>query len=551
MTATRTAHGILRLALTPGNRRFQASQKELERIQRERLARILRHVGAVRDQQALWHGRWRWEDFARTEPVTDYSHWRDRITNQMKTGRLRLGLSPVQRYQPTSGSSSAIKWIPYTRQFLQELDGAISPWFYDLYRQFPGTASGRQYWSLSWLPSSMRQQGDHQLNNDSQLLSIGKRLLLGRTQAVPEAVALAPTSEDAMFATVAWLAATDDLVTISVWSPTFALGLLESLGRWREELARVLKTGSWGPRSAALGLLDAPVSARAAGLLSSWNGVSDPTVFRELWPQLALLSAWDTASARPWADELRRALPHAGFQGKGLWATEGVVTIPWHGHHVLAACSHFYEFEDPETGRIYPSWALQQGQRVSPLLTTGSGLLRYRLGDLVQVTGHMGALPCLSFVGRANTVDLVGEKTDAVMVQQWLDRTPWPAPAQPVTVLAAANSGGRRPGYVLIVNLPDDDHGERWESQAKQWADALEGALCEHFHYRLARDLDQLDPVRCVCQPGAYRHYLAACQARGMIAGDIKVESLKHWPDELPPFARAPVSVRREAAHEA
>ncbi len=550
MTATRTAHGILQLALAPGNRRFQASQKELERIQRERLAGILRQVSAVRDQHALWHGRWRWEDFARTEPVTDYSHWREKVTNQMKTGRLRLGQSPVQRYQPTSGSSAAIKWIPYTRQFLQELDGAISPWFHDLYRQFPGTSRGRQYWSLSWLPSSMRQQGDHQLNNDSQLLSFGKRLLMGRTQAVPEAVALAPTSEDAMFATAAWLAATDDLVTISVWSPTFALGLLENLGHWREELATVLKTGSWGPRKSALDLLDAPVNAHAAGLLSAWNGISDPAFFRELWPQLALLSAWDTASASPWANELRRALPHAGFQGKGLWATEGVVTIPWQGQHVLAARSHFYEFEDPATGQIYPAWALQPGQRVSPLLTTGSGLLRYRLGDLVQVTGHMGSLPCLSFVGRANTVDLVGEKTDAVVVQQWLDQTPWPAPAQPVTVLGAANSG-RRPGYVLIVNLPDGSPGDDWESQAKQWAEALEATLCKHFHYRLARDLDQLDPVRCVCQPGAYRHYLAACQARGMIAGDIKVESLKHWPDALPPFARPTVSARQEALNEA
>ena len=79
----------------------------------------------------------------------------------------------------------------------------------------------------------------------------------------------------------------------------------------------------------------------------------------------------------------------------------------------------------------------------------------------------MGSLPCLSFVGRANTVDLVGEKTDAVVVQQWLDQTPWPAPAQPVTVLGAANSG-RRPGYVLIVNLPDGSPGDDWESQATE-----------------------------------------------------------------------------------
>ena len=552
MIGTRLGHSLLRQVLRPGEQRFRARRLDLETAQRARLARILRQVSEVRDQQALWHGRWRWEDFAATEPVTGYDHWRAHVEDQMSRGRPRLTSSPVRRYQPTSGSSSAIKWIPYTRQFLQELDGAIAPWLYDLYRQFPRIARGRQYWSLSWLPSSMRQQGSDHLNDDLKLLSAGKRVLMGRTQAVPEAVALAPTSDDAMFATAACLAATPDLAAMSVWSPTFALGLLHNLGSWREELAEVLQCGSWGARDRALAHLEAPRNVLAAARLADWDGQPDPAFFRELWPQLALISAWSTASAAPWASELRKALPHAGFQGKALWATEGVVSIPYADQHVLAANAHFYEFEDATTGRIHPAWDLEPGQQVSPLITTGAGLLRYRLGDLVEVTGHLGQLPCLQFLGRSNTVDLVGEKVDAVTVQRWLDGNRWPTDVQPVTVLGAAHGGvSGRPAYVLVVNLPATETPQAWGDLARQWSRELEHSLCDNFHYRLARDLGQLEPARCVCLPDAHHQYLEACKARGMIEGDIKVESLKHWPVALPQAFRAvPVAVG-EVAHEA
>ncbi len=551
MNSARLGHGVLRQVLRPGDRAFTRQRDNLENAQRDRLAQILRQVSMTRPERAPWHGHWDWASFGKAEPVTSYDDWRPAIAEQMDHGRPQLTGSPVARYQPTSGSSSAIKWIPYTRQFLKELDGAIAPWMADLYRQYPGIARGKQYWSLSWLPSDMRQQGQDQLNDDMKLLSAGKRVLMTHTQAVPEAVALAPSSEDAMFATLAYLASTSSLATLSVWSPTFAIGLLNNLSRWRQPIQEVLRTGSWGSRGTALFHLKAPRSTRAADKLAAWDDRLDPEFFRELWPSLALVSAWDTASAAPWASELRKWLPHAGFQGKGLWATEGVVTIPQGDQHVLAANSHVYEFEDPVSGRIFPPWELEVGQEVGPLITSGSGMLRYRLGDRLRVTGHRGELPCLQFLGRSNTVDLVGEKMDAVRVQQWLDSVPWPGGARPVTVLGTASGGPRgRPGYVLVVNLPAgfEEHSVHQHEQA--WGPALERFLLESFHYRLARDLGQLDPARCVCQPNAYGIYIEACRKRGMIEGDIKVESLKHWPTALPEEFRTN-SLVMEEAHEA
>ncbi|MCP6318790.1 hypothetical protein NL491_28005, partial [Klebsiella pneumoniae] len=80
---------------------------------------------------------------------------------------------------------------------------------------------GTHYWSLSWIPTEMRSQTAGDINDDMKMLSFGKRLLAYLTQAAPQEIALAQSSDDSLFATIAYLAADDALGFISVWSPTF------------------------------------------------------------------------------------------------------------------------------------------------------------------------------------------------------------------------------------------------------------------------------------------------------------------------------------------
>ena len=234
-------HRLLKLAAWPGERRFAAGRERLESVQRQKQAALLKRVAA----SPLGHrngirGDWSWEAFADRQPVTDYEQWADAITLSREHGDCRLIDSPLVRCQPTSGSTSAIKWIPYTRQFLGELDAAISPWIVDLYRQYPRLVQGRHYWSMSWVPTSLRDNMREDVNDDIQLMSMGKRLLAGATQCVPQDVALARTSDDSLFATLAYLVSDPALSMLSIWSPTFGLGMLRAMAQWREELAEVL-----------------------------------------------------------------------------------------------------------------------------------------------------------------------------------------------------------------------------------------------------------------------------------------------------------------------
>ena len=154
-------------------------------------------------------------------PVTDYEYWHASISKQQQGSDFVLTKHGCERYQPTSGSTSKIKWIPYTQPFLNELDNAISPWLADMYQQYPGILTGKHYWSLSWVPSDLRNKLTSSINNDLQLLPWWKRLFMAGTMAVPESISLAETSDESFFATACYLLSSRDLSFISVWTVSY------------------------------------------------------------------------------------------------------------------------------------------------------------------------------------------------------------------------------------------------------------------------------------------------------------------------------------------
>src|SRR5690606_18179275 len=125
-----------------------------------------------------------------------------------------------------------------------------------------------------------------------------------------------------------------------------------------------------------LSFLQVPKSCQQCYRLQDLD-LTQATAWKKLWPKLSLVSSWDTASAEQWAVQLQQRIAGVAFEGKGLWATEGVVTIPFANRFTLSYQSHFYEFILQDSQKVVPSWQLKIGDIVSPVITTGSGLIRY------------------------------------------------------------------------------------------------------------------------------------------------------------------------------
>ncbi|MEQ1877237.1 MAG: GH3 auxin-responsive promoter family protein [Bdellovibrionia bacterium] len=539
---TRLSHGLVQAGSRAGHRRFVRALGDLENVQRGRLSAILKQAAPTRFGRASGiSSDWSYDEFASRFPVSDYGFWSPWIEKQRATKEAVLA-PECSRFQPTSGSSDALKWIPYSKALLAEFDQAVSPWMVDMARLAPGILEGKHYWSLSWMPNNLRASSTS--TDDLEVLPTWKRALMNQIMVVDGRLARAATSEAALFASLAGLAAAADLSLMSVWSPTFALNLIQEITERKNELSSVLASGKWLHWSDQLSDFRAPQSARAAELLNVWDGKDPRAFFRHLWPRLRLISAWESASSYPYAERLKEFFPHACFQGKGLWATEGVVTIPFEGSYPLALNSHFYEFKCLTTGKVVPSWKLERDQTVQPLLTTGAGFLRYALPDRMEVTGFVGQTPSLVFRERLNGCDLVGEKmssSNANETLRALSKSGGFEQVTPICLIANAPEGVQ-PSYVVLAE------GRENAELSQACAEFVEERLKISFHYRLARELNQLAPARALVNPEALRIYEECCLAKGMILGNIKVEPLIEYRQNLNDYFGGDVWPKRASA---
>lgn len=503
---------LITAAQLPGYLKFRSALRNPEAAQLRRLKEILSSLQGTSAFNRLGLSTdMSYKEFHQRVPLSDYSNWEGDIQAQ-REGNGNSICAETQRYQPTSGSTSSQKWIPYSRCFMNELDAAVEPWLGDIGLRHPQAFRGSQYWSLSWLPEDQRQ--DRPSNDDAELMPAWKRHFFHKIKAVSSNVTHTSTMEESQFATLASLCARSDLSLVSVWSPTFWLTLLEKLTRWQELLAETLDSGKWALPDFQ-SKLRAPARAQAAAqILRTFHG---PELYQKLWPKLALISCWDSASSELWANKIRALHPAVQVQGKGLWATEGVVTIPFQKTFPAALTSHFLEWIDLQTDQTYPTWKLRPGQLVQPVLSGGHGLLRYKLNDSLLVTGKLENTPTFEFRGRLHETDLVGEKLSPQLALETFKQVEKNIGADLMSMLAIRTVDSKP--YYLVLARDNQIKTELIET-------ALEESLSRVFHYRLARELGQLGAARVRIEKKPESVYRQIFERKGMLAGDIKVEPL-------------------------
>ena len=393
-------------------------------------------------------------------------------------------------WERTAGSSAGAKRVPYSAAGLADMRAVLGPWISGLLAQHLGDGpEGQLYLALSpALRTPETLAGVPVGMSDAAYLgdALGAQML--PRLAVPPSVALAPDVASWRAATLRHLMAAPHLRLISVWSPTFLLMLLDALA------------------------------------LRGENPLT-------LWPALRLISCWDSAASAPYADELRRRLPQAQLQGKGLMATEGVVTVPNALGQTELAQRGFFEFL--HAGELLLPHALQPDVAYEVVMTTASGLYRYRTGDVVRCTGWAGndsasaprsttsttsaistaateaRQPVLRFDGRLGVhSDLVGEKLNDAFVAPCLA----PLPGTRFLVPDAAERC-----YRLLSDRP---------VSARSLA-ALELALQANPQYAYARSLGQLKALTVRTMPDLSQRLERVALANGGRLADIKPLGLR------------------------
>jgi hypothetical protein len=546
------AHAAWRASCWRAYQALRRAKKDPAAVQAAILERLLRANASCAYGRKYGFGLLRSpREFQSSVPVVEYEDlkpWIDRIL--AGEGNV-LTDEPVLMLEKTSGSATAAKYIPYTSSLRREFQRAVSAWMFDLHASNPPLAGGSAYWAITPIAREPEVTAGGLrvgFENDTEYLDATGRFLLHKILAVPEEVARIPDLETALYATLRFLLQSPSLAFISVWAPSFLVILHERLQSHAERLLADLRDGALRPPrrlpDSIASLLRRHLRAdpvRARQLERAWreNGCLRA---QDVWPNLRVISCWTDASSRLAVPALREMFPGVAIQGKGLLATEGVVSVPLvkHGASVVAATSHFFEFIEQPGGRPQLLHELEANREYSVLLTTGGGLYRYRLGDRVRVVGFAERIPLLEFIGKENgTSDLCGEKLNPAFVDSILgELIEERAFEADFVMLAPSRRAGLR--YVLFL---------QGEISRTNLAVMLDERLAQNLHYAYCRRLGQLaSPHVFQIAASAAECYLKRCVAMGQRAGAVKAVALHRlsgWEDYF-----VPKRIEREAEQE-
>ena len=333
-------------------------------------------------------------------PVTEYADYKAILEAAYEEGFSPTTESPVEYWAESSGTTAATpKRFPYVRANAKQRMASFGPlgaWLYRLSVAEPHiplkpvlvvTTAGS--------PPAVSPGGVPKGYATGYLFS-KRSALVDRAMVVPRVVNEDPElwQEWAPFYAV-------------VREPSLIMGLSPA---WIEQFYKSLlaRMGDYWPYLEGRAL-PSPLPSVIIGRdrLSHLREVfrNGPPTMREVWPNLATVTCWTSASSaaqvplvEPWLGGVTlRDYPYAG--------TEALLTVPIYdgveGHPLHPAASTIVELlpedAEPHARNLLPCWQAQEGKCYEVFLTSLSGLIRYRLHDIVKCTGHFHRTPRLVF----------------------------------------------------------------------------------------------------------------------------------------------------------
>jgi hypothetical protein len=399
---------------------------------------------------------------------------------------------PVLFYEATSGTSGIKKSIPYTKALKKSFENMFVLWLDNILTEHNDIfKTGKLFFSISPSLQSMGMQQDH------EYLSLPLRVLLYPFLAVPPSSTADTNGQEFLKRVSIHLLKARDLEVISIWSPTYILSIFD----WMQKNANSL---------VALGISQALIPSIRAG---RWS---------EVWPNIRFISCWIDAGAQSYLPVMKTIFPDAIVQGKGLLATEGPLTIPWiHANGCIPLWNEVYLELLRSNHSIVPLYQMDKNEAGEILLSTKGGLLRYRLGDLVTCERMFDKSPIIRPLGRAGIVsDLVGEKLEEQLVRTVL----MPFLSLAWCLLPQRNLQ-EKPGYILLA-------------EQKIPAETIEIALQTIYHYKLARELQQIAAVTIIQVTNIGQKNIAYWSDRGFKIGEVKIRNLWHKLEDAQDFLK-------------
>ncbi|KAI8008374.1 Indole-3-acetic acid-amido synthetase GH3.10 [Camellia lanceoleosa] len=263
----------------------------------------------------------------------------------------------------------------------------------------------------------------------------------------------------------------------------------------------------------------------------------------KLWPSAKYVYSIMTGSMQPYLKKLRHYAGDLALVSADYGSTESWIGVnldpsspPENVTFAVIPSFSYFEFiplyrqsedvssvaDDFIEGEIVPMSGVKVGQQYEIVLTTFTGLYRYRLGDVVEVAGFYRGTPKLNFICRRKLILTVNiDKNTEKDLQQVVERGCQilsKARADLVDFTSHANVANQ-PGHYVIYWEIKEDVEDRVLSECCREMDA---AFVDHG-YVVSRRTNSIGPLElCIVERGTFKKILEYFIGNGAAMSQFK-----------------------------
>ncbi len=505
-----------------------------DRIQRQLLSTIL-----LSQRETRFGTRHRfasirsYEEFIRAVPVLGYEDLRQAIEDQEQGGDALLNAERPVHYVQTSGTTGKPKHLPLIRSALEWISRYQGVFSYAQWAGVPGIYDG-QVLVIAGQTVEGHLSGGSPYGSMSGLMNDGLPQAIRQKSILPDGILRVADYRLKYLRMAACALATPSLSVLATPNPSTIKKLLDVIRSEFPLLLEALAVGSRHPIFSQGTAWMEPIALDAGRLayLGTLMGHASTIDLATLWPELRAVITWTGGNCAVLIPKLRALLPNeTSIIEMGYLSSEclGSLNVDVRENRCIPTFQeHFFEFievSDDDGDRSDPIMLgdLREGWKYHVVVTTRSGLYRYAMNDIIEVTGWFNRVPTIRFVQKGKGVtNITGEKVYEHQVVEAVE-----------TVLKSL--GVACDFYVMLANVQAAGYVLCLEHDAV--IDTFKSKVDEQLarlnvEYQAKRESGRLQPLGVMwLRPGTAESYRNHCVGKGQRDAQFKLIRLQYAHD--------------------
>ena len=278
-----------------------------------------------------------------------------------------------------------------------------------------------------------------------------------------------------------------------------------------------------------------PAPRRAAELRKEFEKGFDDPIAPRIWPKFSWIYGMAGGTLAAYAERIRRYIGTVPLHNFGYGASEGYFAMPLTPDAedaVILPKSNYFEFipRDPEEGDTPKTITeVKVGNEYEVVLTNLSGFYRYRLDDVVKITGFYNNSPKVKFLYRANIMlNLSDEKTTQSMLDASMAETAEKLGINYMSYSTYGDTEADIPHYTVLIETAQEVDEALREAAGKAFDEAVRKNNIEYNRYRRNATLGDVE-VHFI-SAGTFDEYKEMLHEKGRNTNQIKPVTIINTP---------------------